>query len=62
MVSITHLTFDRRVPLSREIETSLLHPIKEIETADGSLLLTLLREAMQNIAGPDWVTPLVSLA
>jgi hypothetical protein len=35
VVSITHLTFDRRVPLSREIETYQRHRIKKLKQQRG---------------------------
>ena len=35
VVSITHLTFDRRVPLSREIETYQRHRIKKLKQQMG---------------------------
>ena len=35
VVSITHLTFDRRVPLSREIETYQRHRIKKLKQPMG---------------------------
>jgi hypothetical protein len=35
VVSITHLTFDRRVPLSREIETYQRHRIKKLKQKQG---------------------------
>jgi hypothetical protein len=35
VVSITHLTFDRRVPLSREIEGYQRHRIKKLKQQQG---------------------------
>ena len=35
VVSITHLTFDRRVPLSREIESYQRHRIKKLKQQRG---------------------------
>ena len=35
VVSITHLTFDRRVPLSREIESYQRHRIKKLKQQQG---------------------------
>jgi hypothetical protein len=35
VVSITHLTFDRRVPLSREIEAYQRHRIKKLKRQQG---------------------------
>jgi hypothetical protein len=35
VVSITHLTFDRRVPLSREIESYQHHRIKKLKQQRG---------------------------
>jgi hypothetical protein len=35
VVSITHLTFDRRVPLSREIEAYQRHRIKKLKQQQG---------------------------
>jgi hypothetical protein len=35
VVSITHLTFDRRVPLSREIEAYQRHRIKKLKQQHG---------------------------
>jgi hypothetical protein len=35
VVSITHLTFDRRVPLSREIEAYQRHRIKTLKQRQG---------------------------
>lgn len=35
VVSITHLTFDRRVPLSREIEAYQRHRIKKLKQQRG---------------------------
>lgn len=35
LVSITHLTFDRRAPLSREIESYQRHRIKKLKQQQG---------------------------
>jgi hypothetical protein len=40
IVSITHLTFNRNIPLAREIEAYERHRNKETETTAGPLLLT----------------------